>query len=49
MERPVGLHPLGVSRLVGYLDGVFPCEVAVEFVFQRIEPFLEFQLVGGGN
>lgn len=49
MERLVGLHQLGVGSFVTHLHAVFAGEVAVEFVFQRLESFLQFQLVGGGH
>ena len=47
VEGLMGLHPLGVGNFVTHFHAVVTREVTVEFVFQRLEPFLEFLLVGG--
>jgi len=49
MEWLVGFHPLAVSDLVACLYATFAGLVAVEFAFQSLKPFLEFQLVWGGH
>src|ERR1022692_597376 len=48
VERLVRLYPTGVGSLVAYLDAVLASEAAVKFVFECLEPLLEFLFVGGG-